>query len=223
MIAVVDLARPEVKVIARWPGHGDLTILVRDGVVYVRADQLEQLAGIPPWSSGETLLEDVWPLEVDGKPFDVLDVAVARCEASDTEAASAFLHWLRETVEDLLVDEQLDRAQRVPGFIGSYPVKVAARLLDQDPTIRIGPKLLFAHMHELGWISRTSTGEWALADVARRHGWLTTRPVPRTWRGAPAHPYPQPYVTPLGLAELHRTLAGVSPPHEQEDAPTLFD
>lgn len=213
------------KLIPRWIGHGDLTVVV-DGVrVHVRADQVEQLAGIPPWSGGETLLGDTWALEIDGQPYYELDDAIARCEAAHTEQASAFLAWLRETLDDLLVDEVLDIAQRTPGFIGSYPIRVAAKLLSDDPVINVGQQGLFAHLEHIGWIERAGT-DWAMTPIARRNGWLVIREVtiPAANR-AHRRSYPQIHVTPAGLAELGRTFYAARPERDVTAAPhpTLFE
>lgn len=224
MIGVVELART-VKLIPRWPGHGDLTIVTRDGRVYLRADQVEQLAGIPPWASGESLLGETWPLELDGNPYYDVDDAIARCETADTSMAAAFLTWLGDTLDQLLADDVLDLAQGIPGFIGSYPVRVAARILDDDPAISIGQNTLFAHMHHLGWIERTPTGDWTLTPTSRRNGWLTIRDitVPAATK-AHRRAYPQVYVTPAGLTELATTLHALSRPVPDTPAPpTLFD
>lgn len=223
MKAVAELA-PTHKLIPRWHGHGDLTIVLIDTRVFVRADQVEHLAGIPPCSGGETLLGDTWPLELDGFPYYDLDEAIARCEAADTAAAAEFLGWLNTTIAELLDDEVLDLAQRAPGFIGSHPVRVAAQLLNADPAISIGQNSLFAHMHAQGWIDRT-TGDWTMTSLARRNGWLTTREV-RIPAANREHrrTYPQIYVTPAGLAELRATLYALNPaPVAQPPQPALFD
>lgn len=207
-----------------WPGHGDLRIEIRDDVVYLRADQVERLARIQPWSTGETLIEDHWPATFAGHPYYELDVAVARCEAADTEHATAFLIWLAEQLEQLLTDETIDAAVRPASFTESHPVDRAARILDADPAISIGRNGLFAHMHALGWIERP-TGDWTITGLARRSGWLTTRGVqiPATTK-ARMRVYPQIYITPAGLDELRRTLHALNPatpdipPH-----PALFD
>lgn len=225
MIGVTELAQTR-KLIPRWIGHGDLTIVV-DGVrVYVRADQVEQLAGIPPWSGGETLLGDTWALELDGQPYYELDDAIARCEAAHTDEAAAFLTWLRETLDELLTDEILDLAQRAPAFIGSYPIRIAARILSEDPAVSIGQHGLFAHLERLGWTERAGSSDWTMTALARRNGWLTIRDVtiPAANR-AHRRTYPQLHVTPAGLTELAVTLHALNPDREPERPPhpQLFD
>lgn len=224
-MGTVDVA-PTGKLIPRWRGHGDLTIILVNTRVFARADQVEQLAGIPPWTTGETLLGASWPLELDGHPFYELDEAIARCEAADTTQAGEFLDWLRGELDDLLSDETLDLAQRLPSIIGSYPIRVAARLLSDTPTVQIGQQGLFAHLHTLGWIERPhDTADWSMTTLARRKGWLTVRNVTvpaatRTHRRT----YPQLHVTPAGLTELARTLHATSPPAPDRPVPLpLFD
>lgn len=221
MTAVAELARTRTTLIPRWFGHGDLTIVVDDERAYLRADQVEQLAGIPPWSTGETLLGDAFPLEMDGRPFYELDEAIARCETAQTTTAGEFLAWLGDTLADLLEDEVLDVAQPVPAFIGSHPVAAAARLLSDDPEVRIGRQGLFAHMHALGWTERHDD-HWVMTNLPRRRGWLTTRNVAL---GPHRGIYPQIHVTPAGLAELGRTLHAVNPERDSTTTPhpTLFE
>jgi hypothetical protein len=228
--AVAALTRTR-KLIPRWFGHGDLTLVVDGDQVYARADQVEKLAGIPPWSTGETLLGDTWPLEIDGYPYYHLDDAIVRAEAVATPEATDFLRWLREQLPLILADEVLDIAQRIPPFIGSYPVSTAARLLSEDPAVVIGQNGLFAHMCQLGWIVRAITvtpdaPDWHITDTARRNGWLTVRDVivPAANR-ARRRVYPQIYVTPAGLTELARTLHALHPDRDPQTPPhpQLFD
>lgn len=220
MTAVVELA-PTHKLLPRWSGHGDLHIVIETDRVFVRSDQAEQLAGIPPWGRGETLLDDHW-FEHNGNQYYPLEDAIARCETEETALAASFLAWLNETLEQLLNEDVLDMAQGVPSFIGSYPVDRAASILDRDPAISIGRTSLFAHMHLEGWLTRRD--DWEISTVARRNGWLTTRnvtvPAPtRSGRRA----YPQIYVTPAGLTELRRTLHALnSSPPPDDDHPSLF-
>ncbi|WP_223215058.1 phage antirepressor KilAC domain-containing protein [Microbacterium trichothecenolyticum] len=213
------------KLIPRWIGHGDLTIVVEGARVYGRADQVEQLAGIAPWSGGETLLGDTWAREIDGHVFYELDDAIARCEAAGTSRAGEFLTWIRETLEQLLTDEVLDLAQRSPAFIGSYPIRIAAARLSEDPAVHIGQQGLFAHLERIGWIERAGT-DWTMTATSRRNGWLTIREVTipaanRTHRRT----YPQLHVTPTGLTELAATLHALHPEQgpERPPHPQLFD
>ncbi|WP_439593988.1 phage antirepressor KilAC domain-containing protein [Microbacterium sp.] len=220
---MVELA-PTRQLIPRWLGHGNLHILVERDRVFVRADQVEQLAGIPPWGRGEQLLDDDW-FEHAGNPYYPLEDAVSRCEFEGTATAAAFLEWLSDTVDELLIDEVLDQAQHIPGFIGSHPVRRAAELLDADPAISIGRTSLFAHMHHIGWIDREA-GDWQMTTLARRNGWLTLRDVtiPAANRQR-RRTYPQIYVTPAGLAELRRTLHALNThaPVPATTQATLFD
>lgn len=224
MIAMTELAQTR-KLIPRWIGHGDLTIVVDGTRVYSRADQVEQLAGIPPWSGGETLLGDTWARVIDGHPYYELDDAIARCEAAHTDQATDFLAWLRSALDELLTDEVLDLAQRAPGFIGSYPIRVAARILSDDPAVSIGQQGLFAHLERIGWTERAGA-DWTMTATARRNGWLTVRDVtiPAANR-AHRRTYPQLHVTPAGLTALAETLHALRPDREPERPPhpQLFD
>lgn len=221
MTLMVELARTRTKLIHRMPGAGDLWVFVDGGAMYLRADQVEAIAGIPPWSTGELLVDvDTWET-IDGHVCYPVEAAIARCEAAATPAASRFLAWLREILTST-DDDALDKAQLVPSFIGSHPVHVAARILSEDPEITIGRDGLFAFMHEAGWLNREG-GDWAVTHTARRNGWLTVRNVPVPGRGRV--PYPQTYITPAGLVELQQRLTAGrrhSPP-EPTQHPTLFD
>lgn len=220
---MAELAR-HATLIPHWPGHGDLRIEIRDDVVYLRADQVEHLAGITPWSTGETLIEAHWPATFDGQPYYELDVVTARCEAAGTTLATEFHTWLTGQLLELLTDDTLDRAHRTVGFIESHTVRRAATILDADPAVSIGQTTLFAHMHGLGWIERR-TGDWTITTSARRNGWLTTRDVliPAATKSR-QRPYTQIYVTPDGLAELRRTLHALNEPAPTPSAhPPLFD
>jgi hypothetical protein len=228
-VTVVELEQPR-DLIPRWLGHGDLHVAVRAGHVYLRAEDVERLAGIPPWAHGETLLGDAWPLEIDGYPYYELEDAIARCESEATETAATFLQWLDTTLAQLLTDEALDLAAPTPGFIGSHPVRVAAQILDSDPAIRIGQNSLFAHMADQGWITRAQADnpawrEWQITPTARRRGVLTIRNVAIPSPGMKRRrTYPQIYITPAGMDELRRTLHALNPkPTLAGTHPTLFE
>ncbi len=223
MSAVAELARARTKIIHRMPAAGDLWLFVDNGAMFLRADQVEQLAGIPPWSGGESLLDiDDWAM-LDGHACYPVDVAVARCETAATSQSAAFLAWLSGILE-VVDDDHLDKAQAVPGFMGSFPVDAAARRLSTDPDIEIGRRALFAFMSDLGWLRRGGVDDdWEVTHLARRNGWLTIRNV--LVRGRGRRSYPQPYVTPDGLTELSRQLKELrhrSPP-PPDLHPTLFD
>ena len=220
MTAVTELARVRTKLIHRMPGGGDLWVFIEAGAMFLRADQVEALADIPSWSAGESLFDvDEWTT-IEGHPCYPVESAIVRCEAAATPTAAAFLAWLAEMLAQV-DDDALDRAQRLPAFIGSHPVGVAARMLSADPEVRVGRNGLFAFMHEAEWITRGS-GDWEITHVARRNEWLTIRNVVA---GRSGRLYPQIYITPTGLTELHRLLTAGrrhSPP-APASAPTLFD
>lgn len=221
MSLMVELARTRTKLIHRMPDAGDLWVFVDAGVMYLRADQVEAIAGIPPWSTGELLVDvDTWET-IDGHACYPVEAAIARCEAAATPAASRFLTWLQDVLTST-DDGALDNAQMVPSFIGSHPVDGAARILSADPEITIGRNGLFAFMHEAGWLDRAGS-DWTITHAARRNGWLTVRNV--SVRGRGGVPYPQPYVTPAGLIELQKrlTVGRRHSPPEPTQPQTLFD
>ena len=222
-VIMAELARARVKLIHRTPDRRDLWVFIDDGAMFLRADQVEALAGIPPWSGGELLVDlNEWKT-IDGHACYPVEVAIARCENAATPAAAAFLDWVRPVLEQV-DDDALDNAQAVPGFSGSFPVDVTARRLSADPEVEIGRRALFAFMHEIGWLSRVGADDdWTVTHLGRRNGWLTVRPVLVSGRGR--RTYLQPYVTPSGLAELHRLLSAGRrrDPPEPAGHPTLFD
>lgn len=209
MSAVVELAQPR-KLLPRWSGHGDLTIVIDGAYTYLRADQVEQLAGIPPWGEGETVLPDEWPLDVAGIPFYSMDDAVRKCEQHGTALALEFVTWLREFLAGV-DDEALELAHRVVPFVEAFTVSNAAAILDADPAISMGRARLFAHLEQLGWIERSSPAhDWVITRRPHDRDWLVLRPVrvPAPTRSG-WRDYPQVHVTAAGIAELRRTLYAV--------------
>jgi hypothetical protein len=222
--AVVELARPR-RLIPRWPGHGDLHLLVDDPVVYLRSADVERLAGIPPWGRGETLLLDDEALVlIDTVPYYTLAVAVGRAEYEDTVLAGEFVAWLDEQLPLLLDPAELERAHRVPGFAGAHTVTAAAKILARDLGLRLGRDRLFEHLAGLGWITRAGVDEdWDVTSLAHDRDWLTRRPVaiPAPTRDR-RRQYLQVHVTERGLAQL-RTALAVGRPEPPPPEPTLFD
>lgn len=187
----------------------DLRVLVDHPYVHVRASDVEAIAGVPPWSTGETLLGPVEQLVVfDGVEYYPVSVAVtrARDEGMDRAGAAAFLDWVDEGLPALLDPEMLDRAARRASFASSFTVARAAELLSRDPRIEIGRDRLFDHLERIGWIHRPLPDEaWRLTAVALEHDWLTTRPM-TIGHGRHARHYEQVHVTPAGMTELARTF-----------------
>lgn len=222
---MVELAQPR-KLLPRWPGHGDLTIVIDGAYTYLRADQVEQLAGIPAWGDGETVLPDEWPLDVAGTPFYAIDDAVQKCERHGTALAAEFVSWLREFLSTV-DDDALEQAHKVVHFTDAYSMTRAARILDADPTITMGRDRLFAYLEQLGWIERSSPAhDWIITRRPHDRDWLTLRAVrvpagnKTGWRD-----YLQVHVTPAGIAELRRTLHALNrgaPPTDIPAAQPLF-
>lgn len=217
---MTELARTRTKLIHRMPNRGDLWIYVDAGLMLLRTDQLEALAGIPPWSGDEVLFaDDAWST-VDGHVCTPIEHAIARCESAGSASAGEFLAWLGGVLGQV-DDDILDKAQQLPGFIGSHPVRIAARRLSEDPAFAIGRDGLFAFMSAQGWLVRGEDA-WEVTHLARRNGWLTVRQVPVPGRGR--RTYTQTYVTPAGLAELRELLAESRRRHAPPVLPpTLFD
>jgi hypothetical protein len=212
-----ELAQPR-KLVPRWLGHGDLTIVVDGPNVYVRADQLEQLADIRPWADGDALIPEGWPVDLQGVAYYRLDDALDRLEHAGTGSATAFLTWIRDTLPTLITDETLALAAGLSGFLDAFTVSQAAAQLSTDPAVSIGRDRLFRHMEQLGWVTR-DRDYWALTTPARRDGVLTLRTVPVRGRS-----YPQVYVTQLGLTALRASLHALSvAPPPPAPTPTLFD
>ncbi|CAN7238710.1 phage antirepressor KilAC domain-containing protein [Microbacterium sp. LjRoot45] len=222
---MVELQQPR-PIIPRVDGQ-NLHILVDHPYVYLRRDDVEALAGIPPWGTGEKLLlDDDQVVDINGAEYYPLETALhrARYESLTPSKADAFLQWVEAELPQYLTPEVLEAAHRVPAFSEAYTVAGAARLLDQDPEISTGRDRLFDHMAELGWIERNTEGvdAWIPTSTATSRDWLTLRTVyvgPRR----NARPYLQIHITNAGLTELRRTLAGTARSTTRPAHPTLFD
>lgn len=195
------------RLLARWPRHGDLDIRVdlADGRTWIRADQVEQLADIPTWSTGDTLLGDEEVHSIDDAWFYDVDGAIAKCAHHGTALAGEFADWLRAFLAN--VDEQvLEDAHKVVPFTEAHTVAQAARVLDGDPAITMGRDRLFAHLEQLGWIERSSAAhDWIITREPHDHDWLTLRAV-NVPDGLGLRRYLQIHVTAAGLDEIRRTL-----------------
>lgn len=212
--------------IPRWHGHGDLRLLVDHPYVYLDVDDLHALTGAPLWGTGEVLVEPELFLEHGGRYYLRLADAIERVELHGTPTASDFLTWLDEQLPHLLTPDVLADATRVAGFAQSHTVRRAAAILDTDPAISIGRQSLFEHMEHLGWVERNSPShdDWVITHLAHTHGWLTQRAVRVPTGGREHRRYLQTYVTPDGLAQLRRTLHGVSTdPPPAPALSSLFD
>jgi len=230
---MVELQQPR-TLIARVDGT-DLRILVDHPFVYLRREDVERLAAIPPWATGEQLLlDDDQVLEISGTEYYPLEWALSRAieDTLDAHKATRFLDWIRDELPAYTSDQVLEQAHRVPHFVTAHTVAAAARTLSADPTISIGRDGLFEYMATLGWIHRATpnrtgnpAGDWTISRTAHDRDWLTLRPItigPATRHGQRG--YMQIHVTDAGLAELHRLLAGISTPAPPPPAhPTLFD
>ncbi|WP_221585584.1 phage antirepressor KilAC domain-containing protein [Microbacterium sp. G2-8] len=218
------LLQEPVRIIARWISHGDLSIVVDGDYVYLRADQLEQLADVPAWSSGETIVGDEWPADLDGVPFYTLDAAVAKVnEHAGRETPRQFLAWLNVELPNLLEPRVVEAARGDVSFVGAYPVASAARHLDRHPEISMGRDRLFAYLEHHGWIERIDDA-WAPTTMSRSRGWVTVRRIPHpdpSRRGRAL--YGQIYITPSGLEQLRDELTPEPIPAAPDTLRPLFD
>lgn len=209
---MVELAQPR-KLLPRWHGHGDQLIIVDGAYTYLRAEDVEHLAGIPAWGEGETVLGDEWPLDVAGTHFYLLEDALRRCEAHGTLTARAYVEWVLGFLA-VVDDDVLEDAHRVVPFTEALTVTQAARHLSAELGITLGRAQLFAHLDRLDWIGRnTSEDDWVITPSAHVRDLLTLRPVnvPAATRQRRRR-YLQVHVTRAGLAELARALATPTPP-----------
>ncbi|MHA4848522.1 phage antirepressor [Rhodococcus sp. MSC1_016] len=96
---------------------------------------------------------------------------------------------------------------------GNYSVAEAAKILSQDPNIRIGRDRLFDFMHSKRWIfrSRNPRGGWEARQEQVDTGRLYERPA-RPFLNAKSGEYELPAptlrVTVKGIARLHDLLGG---------------
>lgn len=207
MVSAVATAPIYRRLFPRWPHHGNLEIRVdvTDGRTWLRADQVEQLACIPPWSTGDTLLGDEYLASIDGADFYDIDSAVAKCSHHGTALAAEFADWIRTFIANV-DDVVLEHAHKTVAFTEALTVAQAARALDDDPAISMGRDRLFAHLEQLGWIERASAAhDWIITHTPHQHDWLTLRSV-NVPDGRDSRRYLQIHVTRAGLDELRRTL-----------------
>ncbi|OYC97235.1 phage antirepressor KilAC domain-containing protein [Microbacterium sp. Yaish 1] len=229
MSAVVELQQPR-QLIHRVDGR-DLRVLVDRPYVYLSRDDVEAIAGIPPWGTGELLVvDDEHSIDVGGVTYIPLDAAVNRIrdDANDIEQAHDFMEWLVAELPRLTAAETLAAAERPTGtVVGSYTVAAAAKHLADRLGIRLGRDGLFDHLDRLGWIERNdASSHWIITAHPHNQGYLVVHAVSVGPKGRnKAHRYLQIYVTPTGLTELERILADLAPPAKAPPLvpATLFD
>ncbi|WP_105567153.1 phage antirepressor KilAC domain-containing protein [Microbacterium halophytorum] len=205
MNAAAILPAP-VKLIARWPQHGNLTIVVDDQFVWLAADDVEQLAELPSWGEGETVLSDDWPETRAGVAFYSVDAALTKARARGSELALAFVAWLDEVLPDLVAPDVVEGARPDVTLAEAIPVERAAHRLTAERGARVRRSELFDLLVDEGWLERIADG-WATLRPARAHGWATIRRVPHPNPKLGKHAaYHQPYITPAGMDELRRLL-----------------
>jgi hypothetical protein len=223
-MTMVELQQPRLMIL-RVNGR-DLRTLVDHPSAYFRREDVEELADIPPWGNGETLLLDEdQVVDVDGVEYYTLEGVLyrARFDSLTPAKGDALLAWFDRELPLYLTPEVLEAAHRAPSFAEAYPVAAAAALLDKDPGLTMTRDRLFTHMAELGWIQRNDpTEDWQVTTLPYSRDWLTLRTVyvgPRRSRRR----YEQIHVTNAGLQELRTILTAAKPAPAPITHPTLFD
>jgi len=223
---MAELVQP-VTLVARWPHHGDLRVVVDGAYTYLRAADVEQLASIPAWGEGETIIGDEWPDELNGEPYYLLDKALTKLRRHlDEETAAEFVTWLDEALPDLIAPETVAAARKPTSFTRGVTVRHAARQL-AGAGIQLGRTGLFHAMHELGW-TRRDGDSWALTSLPLDREWAAVRQIrhPAPGKGRAAS-YDQIYILPAGLDELVTQLAApdqpIPPAAAQAACLPLFD
>lgn len=211
---MADLVRPS-KLIPRWVGHGDLTMVVDGGYIYLRAVDVETLAHVPAWGEGETVIGDEWPEELVGEamgsePYYELDAAIAKCRRhADEPDAAAFLVWLDEMLPDLVAPDVVESARRSTSLVDAITVQRAARRLTEAGA-RIGRTGLFSTLEQLGWTRRVGD-TWALTAFATDRQWATVRTIRHPDPHRKGDWYEQIYITPAGFERLREELTTPDP------------
>lgn len=229
-MTMVELQQPR-TLIHRLDGR-DLRVLVDTPYVYLARDDVEAIAGVPPWGTGDTLLTaaDERSIEISGVTFIPLDVATdrVRTDATDQDRAAAFLAWLDEHAPTFTDPRVLELAHQPASFATAYTVAAAAKAIADELRIDLGRDRLFDHMDALGWIERNEPGApWIITALPHNNDWLTLRAVgigPRR-SGKTQRQYLQIHVTPAGLAKLTDTFRDLPPAPKLRALPTppLFD
>lgn len=208
MSVVVELAQPR-TIIERVDG-ADVWVFVDHPYVYVRRDDVERAAGIPPWSTGEQLFHvDEPTVEFKGAVYWPIEYAIARAndESLTPDRAARFLSWLDDAVQRILEPAVLENAHRTVGFAAAHPVATAASILSEELGIRLGRDGLFAHLDDLGWTERNPDQDMrVITKLPWDRDWLVHRSV-TIGAGKSARRYLQIHVTTAGMTELRKTLA----------------
>jgi anti-repressor protein len=89
---------------------------------------------------------------------------------------------------------------------GDYSVREAAQLLARDHGIATGQRRLFGFLRQAGWIDGRGTPYQRHIECGRLAVRIRTYDHPHT--GEPTLAAPQVRITPKGLVELHRLIAG---------------
>lgn len=227
MIAVAELQSPPRQLIPRVAGR-DLRVLVHDDVVYLSQVDVETIAGIPPWGTGEVLIpiDHAALFPYRGTDYVRLDAALARIhqDATAPHEADLLLRWIQHDLPAFTTPDVVALAERpVTTVVGAFTVAGAARQLAARAGVALGRDRLFDHMDRIGWIGRNdASSPWIIAAHPHNEGWLIAKTV-TVLSGKKARPYPQVYVTPAGIDALERTLPAQSDRAPAARPAALFD
>ncbi|MDJ1113210.1 phage antirepressor KilAC domain-containing protein [Microbacterium dauci] len=229
-MTMVELQQPR-TLIHRVDGR-DLRVLVDRPYIYFARDDVETIATVPPWGTGDTLLTeaDEHTIEISGVAYVPIDVALNRVrdDAKDRVKAHAFIAWVEEQRPTFTNPDILELAHQPASFASAYTVAGAAKALADELGIKLGRDRLFELMDSLGWIERNSeTSNWMVTALPHNKDWLALRAItigPRRTHAA-GQQYLQIHVTQAGLVELARILRlqQPQPAPTPEPTPTLFD
>ena len=190
-----------VRLPLRWPGHGDIETVIDGEFIWVAADDVERLAGLPAWGEGETVLADGWPEVRDGRAYYAAEVATAKARDHGGRLGAEFADWLAEVLPELTRPETAEELRRPVPLSDAVTVARAARDLEMKRAA------LFDLLVSEGWVEHTRDG-FRVLPAATAARWATIRLVPRPGPGGGKHArYHQPYITPAGMDELRRIVA----------------
>ena len=231
-MTMVDVELRQPRTIIARVNVADLRFLVDHPFVYFHRENVETIADIPPWGTGETLLlDDDQVVDIDGVEYYTHETTIyrARFDSATPAKGDALLRFLEEELPAYLTPDALEAAHRAPSFAEAYTVAAAARLLDEDPAISMGRDRLFEHMEAIGWIERNPADPrnpgadvWIPTSLPTSRDWVALRTVLVGPRKS-ARPYLQIHITNAGLTELRTSLLALARPAAAPTHPTLFD
>lgn len=147
------------------------------------------------------------------------DMAVSVLQGLDDDDADKLLEhlrWCRDQVarwKREALATSTSKPAPVPVEVAAEPARLpeyfsvaaAAKILDRDPSIDIGQRSLFDHLHKTAWIRRDGN-HWIPNEDLVYMGYLIS--VVRDVKVD--HEYPQLCITPQGVLALHQRLGGTA-------------